>query len=54
MPDDELAVQVSYSINDQPWRTYFKAIGIKERMNPRKQPQDMPRRYWRCLTEKMA
>ena len=36
------------------WRTYFKAICIKERMNPRKQLQDMPRRYWRYLTEKQA
>jgi probable DNA metabolism protein len=34
------------------WRTYFKAICIKERMNPRKQLQDMPRRYWKYLTEK--
>ena len=34
------------------WRTYFKAICIKERMNPRKQLSDMPRRYWRYMTEK--
>lgn len=34
------------------WRTYFKAICIKERMNPRKQLNDMPRRYWRYMTEK--
>ena len=34
------------------WRTYFKAICIRERMNPRKQLQDMPRRYWRYMTEK--
>ena len=34
------------------WRTYFKAICIKERMNPRKQLQDMPRRYWKYMTEK--
>ena len=34
------------------WRTYFKAICIKERMNPRKQLQDMPRRYWKYITEK--
>ena len=33
------------------WRTYFKAICIKERMNPRKQLQDMPRRYWKYMTE---
>ncbi len=34
------------------WRTYFKAICIKERMKPRKQLQDMPRRYWKYMTEK--
>ena len=37
----------------QLWRTYFKAICIKERMNPRKQLQDMPRRYWKYMTEKL-
>ena len=36
------------------WRTYFKAICIKERMNPRKQLQDMPRRYWKYMTEKQV
>ena len=34
------------------WKTYFKAIAIKERKNPRKQVQDMPRRFWKYLTEK--
>ena len=34
------------------WRTYFKAICIRERMNPRKQLKDMPRRYWKFMTEK--
>ncbi|MBQ8050655.1 MAG: TIGR03915 family putative DNA repair protein [Bacteroidaceae bacterium] len=34
------------------WRTYFKAICIKERMNPKKQLNDMPRRYWAYMTEK--
>ena len=34
------------------WRTYFKAICIRERINPRKQLQDMPRRHWKYLTEK--
>ncbi|MBQ9216441.1 MAG: TIGR03915 family putative DNA repair protein [Prevotella sp.] len=33
------------------WRTYFKAICIKERMNPKKQLSDMPRRYWKYMTE---
>jgi len=36
------------------WRTYFKAICIKERMNPRKQLNDMPRRYWKYMTEKQS
>ena len=34
------------------WRTYFKAIAINERRNPRKQRQDMPVRFWKYLTEK--
>lgn len=42
--DDQLFQQL--------WRTYFKAICIRERMNPRKQLNDMPRRYWKYLTEK--
>lgn len=36
----------------QLWRTYFKAIAIPERRNHRKQVQDMPRRFWKYLTEK--
>ena len=34
------------------WRTYFKAICIRERLNPKKQLGDMPRRYWKYMTEK--
>ena len=41
-------------IVQQLWRTYFKAICIKERMNPRKQLSDMPRRYWKYMTELMV
>ena len=51
--DDDVLSDDDHLLQDL-WRTYFKAICIKERMNPRKQLQDMPRRYWRCLTEKMA
>ena len=36
----------------QLWKTYFKSICIKERLNPRKHKQDMPVRYWKHLTEK--
>lgn len=34
------------------WKTYFRAICIHERLNPRKQHRDMPVRYWKYLTEK--
>lgn len=34
------------------WRTYFKAICIRERLNPRKHKQDLPVRFWKYLTEK--
>ena len=34
------------------WRTYFKAICIRERINPKKQKSDMPQRYWKYMTEK--
>lgn len=36
------------------WRTYFKAICIRERLNPKKQLNDMPRRYWKYMTEKQT
>lgn len=33
------------------WKTYFKSMSIKERINPRLQRQHMPRRFWKLLTE---
>lgn len=36
----------------QLWKTYFKSVAIKERINPKKHKQDMPVRYWKYLTEK--
>lgn len=33
------------------WHGYFKAIAIKERINPRCQKAFMPVRYWKHLTE---
>lgn len=35
----------------QLWRTYFDAVAIRERINPRKQRQDMPVRFWKYMTE---
>lgn len=34
------------------WRGYFKAMTIKERINPKLHRQHLPVRYWKYLTEK--
>jgi probable DNA metabolism protein len=34
------------------WKSYFKALTIKERINPKLHKQLMPKRYWKYLTEK--
>lgn len=34
------------------WKSYFKAMTIKERINPKLHRRNMPRRYWKYLTEK--
>jgi probable DNA metabolism protein len=49
---DEAVLSDNDKIFQDLWRTYFKAICIKERMNPKKQLSDMPRRYWKYMTEK--
>ena len=49
---DESVISSDDQLLQNLWRTYFKAICIKERMNPRKQLNDMPRRYWKYMTEK--
>lgn len=36
----------------QLWKEYFKAITIKERINPKLHKQNMPVRFWKYLTEK--
>ena len=33
------------------WGTYFDAIAIRERINPRCQMSHMPKRYWKHMTE---
>lgn len=47
MADDETLFQ-------ELWRTYFKAVCIKERLNRRKHRQDLPVRFWKYLTEKQG
>lgn len=34
------------------WKSYFKAMTITERINPRLHRQMLPRRFWKYLTEK--
>lgn len=34
------------------WQTYYDAVNISARANPRQMKQMMPRRYWRYLPEK--
>lgn len=36
------------------WKNYFKALTIKERLNFKLQRQNMPRRFWKFLTEKQS
>ncbi len=38
----------------QLWKTYFKSIAIKERINPRLHKQHLPVRFWKYLTEKQG
>lgn len=45
--EDEAAFQ-------QMWQTYFRAVTIPERRNPRLHRQHVPRRYWPYLTEDHA
>ncbi len=49
--DEKLLAQDEQLFQDL-WRTYFKAVCIKERLNPRKHRKDMPVRYWAYMTEK--
>jgi probable DNA metabolism protein len=34
------------------WKGYFKAIAIKERVNPKLHQQMLPKRFWKFLPEK--
>lgn len=48
---DETIADTDEAMFKKLWRTYFNATAIPERTNPRKQRQDMPRRFWKYLTE---
>jgi probable DNA metabolism protein len=49
--NEELMAQDEKLFQDL-WKSYFQALTIKERLNPRLQRQHMPRRFWKFLPEK--
>jgi probable DNA metabolism protein len=49
---DETLMAADEKLFQDLWKGYFKALTIKERLNPRLQRQHMPVRFWQDLTEK--
>ncbi|MDR2042134.1 MAG: TIGR03915 family putative DNA repair protein [Tannerella sp.] len=49
---DESLMAADEKLFQELWKGYFKALTIKERLNPRLQRQHMPVRFWQYLTEK--
>ncbi|MDR1456177.1 MAG: TIGR03915 family putative DNA repair protein [Tannerella sp.] len=49
---DETLMAADEKLFQQLWKGYFRALTIKERLNPRLQRQHMPVRFWQYLTEK--
>ena len=49
---DESLMAEDEKLFQELWKGYFKALTIKERINPRLHRQHMPVRFWRYLTEK--
>jgi probable DNA metabolism protein len=49
---DESLMAADEKLFQDLWRGYFKAMTIKERINPRLHRQHLPQRYWKYLTEK--
>jgi len=49
---DEALMSEDEKLFQQLWKTYFKSMTIKERINPKLHRQLLPKRYWKYLTEK--
>jgi len=49
---DESLMAEDEKLFQELWKGYFKALTIKERINPRLHRQHLPVRFWRYLTEK--
>ena len=50
--DSFLVKEKEEGIYEDLWRVYFDSISIKRKTNPKLQRNNMPRRYWKNLTEK--
>ncbi len=53
-PDDRARHAEDEAAFQRLWQTYFRAVTIPERANPRLHLQHVPRRYWPMLTEKRS
>lgn len=51
--NEELMVE-NEKLFQQLWKEYFKAITIKERLNPKLHRQHMPVRFWKYMPEKQS
>jgi len=49
---DEALMAADEKMFQDLWKSYFKALAIKERINPRLHKKNMPVRFWKYLTEK--
>ena len=49
---DEALMATDEKLFQELWKSYFKALAIKERINPRLHKKNMPVRFWQYLTEK--
>lgn len=49
---DEKLMAEDEKLFQKMWKSYFKALTIKERINPKLHRQHLPKRYWKYLTEK--
>ena len=49
---DEALMAEDEKLFQQLWKTYFKSMTIKERINPKLHRQLLPKRYWKYMTEK--
>lgn len=50
--DDSLIIKEEEERYQDLWKTYFNAIAIENKINPKLQKNNMPMRYWKHLVEK--